>query len=346
MRYATLMLLAVLFMACTGSEAPAGSNEEQVAGPQGAKGDPGIAWKGAWTEGTTYAPNDVVSDNGSTYIALQPNRGTTDVTEFWAPFAMQGAVGPQGPQGLKGAQGSAGLTGPQGFQGLKGDKGDTGAAGPQGVPGIAGAMGPQGLKGNTGNTGATGPQGPKGDTGAAGPQGLKGNTGNTGAVGPAGIMGPQGPQGPQGDPGETLPAAYAMDGTGRIVAPVLGIYNTLITLTETVGATKVAITRDRTTGEPTMLHSLLYFTGPSCTGAAYINTCVESVFRVATTPQITYDVYVMTGAAAQSIGYHSTRTRGSDNCQPYALGGTVTAFPAVKVGSVYNLTPPLRYYFP
>ncbi len=152
----------------TGAQGPAGPTGPQgPQGPQGVQGlkgdtgDAGLSFidRGNFVLNNSYAGNDVVSYNGSSYVALQANNAATtpdvDATN-WALFAAQGAAGP---------------TGPQGVQGLKGDTGDAGATGPQGPQGV------QGLKGDTGDTGATGPQGPQGPQGV---QGLKGDTGDAG----------------------------------------------------------------------------------------------------------------------------------------------------------------------
>ncbi len=147
-------------------------------------GPPGLVWRGAWKNTTSYAINDAVQYQGSAYVAIAANQNTPPPDPLtWSLLAAQGATGPTGAQGPQGLKGDTGATGPQG------PKGDTGATGPQGLKGDTGATGPQGLKGDTG---ATGPQGPKGDTGAIGPQGPKGDTGDTG---------PQGPPGADGVPG-------------------------------------------------------------------------------------------------------------------------------------------------
>lgn len=94
---------------------------------------------------TTYQVNDVAFYQGGSYIAVNintnnpPSVGTTNA--FWAPFALNGAIGPTGSAGPQGADGETGEQGPQGEIGPNGG---------------AGATGP------TGNTGATGPTGPTG----------------------------------------------------------------------------------------------------------------------------------------------------------------------------------------
>lgn len=146
-----------------------GNNRIVVSGRgiQGPKGDTGgMEYLGAWDAETTYAIDEVVLYEGSSYVATAPslNKIPTD-TDFWSVLASEG---PQGPQGETGA------TGPQGPQGI------------QGIQGEVGPQGPQGIQGETGPAGATGPQGAKGDQGI---QGIQGE------------VGPQGPKGEQGDPG-------------------------------------------------------------------------------------------------------------------------------------------------
>jgi hypothetical protein len=138
-----------------------------VAGPQGAAGT-GFNFRAAFDNTASYAANDVVSYNGSSYVAknaTNPGDPAPDSNPNWSLMAQQGAAG---ATGATGASGPIGLTG---------------------VTGAAGAQGPQGL------TGATGP------AGTQGPQGIPGLTGSTGAQGPQGVNGAQGPQGPQGTAG-------------------------------------------------------------------------------------------------------------------------------------------------
>jgi hypothetical protein len=99
-------------------------------GVQGGKGDPGdaglsIVWRGAWDSGTTYALNNGVSFNGSSYIAVAPGAGAQpdNSPASWSLLASvgdQGPVGPQGPAGATGITGPQGVAGPQGPQGPQG----------------------------------------------------------------------------------------------------------------------------------------------------------------------------------------------------------------------------------
>ncbi|MBB5317071.1 hypothetical protein HDF09_001740 [Edaphobacter lichenicola] len=158
------------------------------AGPTGATGaaGTGVNYRNAYVAGTTYAANDAVTFNGSTYISLQSNNtGNSPAAKpaFWSVFAAAGATGPQGIQGV------TGTVGPQGPQGIQGIAGASGPAGP------VGALGPQGLTGATGPQGTTGPVGPIGATGPAGATGAIGPVGATGSAGAIGATGPAGPVG-------------------------------------------------------------------------------------------------------------------------------------------------------
>lgn len=68
----------------------------------------GVAWRGAWVSGTTYAENDGVTYDGSSYRRLIDGDGTTPPssdTTNWELIAAKGdtgAVGPTGPTGPEG----------------------------------------------------------------------------------------------------------------------------------------------------------------------------------------------------------------------------------------------------
>jgi len=159
----------------------------------------GIRYRGAWSSRATYAPLDVVSYGGASYVARVPSTAKTPGSgSYW------GAVALRGLQGSHGAAGAAGVAGPAGA---------AGAAGP------AGAIGPQGPDGLIGLTGLTGPAGPTGPTGPAGMIGLTGLTGPMGQDGPAGPAGATGPQGPAGLTGATGPQGPA-GVLGRVVVSV------------------------------------------------------------------------------------------------------------------------------
>ena len=87
-----------------------------------------MTWRGAWSSAVTYAVRDVVSYDGSSYVATKPQTNVLPLDAgSWAPLSLRGADGAAGPQG------PAGDTGPRGLQG------------PPGMPGPAGPTGPGGL---------------------------------------------------------------------------------------------------------------------------------------------------------------------------------------------------------
>jgi len=67
---------------------------------------------GTYGSGTTYATGDVVTYNGSSYVARQATTGNTPGdTAYWQTLASQGNTGAQGPAGAQGAAGAAGTNG-------------------------------------------------------------------------------------------------------------------------------------------------------------------------------------------------------------------------------------------
>ena len=140
-------------------------------GPAGAKGDKGeagsagagLVYTGAWADATAYAPLDVVTHAGSSYIALLVNTGINpmvDVTATGGYWALLSAKGVDGTAGADGIAGLPGPPGPPGIPGAAGAKGDTGETGAPGVSGTKGDKGDKGEKGDNGNTGPIGPPGP------------------------------------------------------------------------------------------------------------------------------------------------------------------------------------------
>ena len=102
-----------------------------------------IVWRGAWDDGITYAVNDLVAFNGSTYAAAAESVSVQPPSDAntWVLVAAAGVDGAQGPQG------TIGPPGPQGPIGLTGNVGPQGPLGPQGVAGAVGPQGPQGEPG-------------------------------------------------------------------------------------------------------------------------------------------------------------------------------------------------------
>jgi len=172
----------------TGSQGPKGdtgnTGPQGVAGPQGVPG-PATSWRGNYNSGLAYAQNDVVSINGSSWLATgSAPAGTSPPSAPWVLMASAGTNGATGPQGPAGATGATGATGPQGAAGPPGPVGNTGPIGPAGP---VGAQGPTGGAGPTGAQGLPGAQGPQGGVGPQGATGPQGANGPTGPAGPAGI---------------------------------------------------------------------------------------------------------------------------------------------------------------
>jgi hypothetical protein len=106
-------------------------------GQPGADGAPGadgvgFTFKGEW-DGSSYAVNDVVTYQGTTYIMIA-GFGDEDITDTtaWAPLAVKGDKGDKGEDGAAAAAGE---------KGDKGDPGNDGAPGADGQPGSDGADG-------------------------------------------------------------------------------------------------------------------------------------------------------------------------------------------------------------
>jgi len=137
-----------------GAQGPAGpagaTGATGATGPRGLTGAPGapgpagengtsFIFLDAYNPNATYQANDVVTYNGSSYIAILPNGPnpsgpTPDQNPVWGLMAAGGGVGATGPQG------PAGPMGPQGPQGLLGNPGVQGPQGPQGPAGPAGGL--------------------------------------------------------------------------------------------------------------------------------------------------------------------------------------------------------------
>ena len=56
-------------------------------GDTGATGAVGMTFLGAWDSGTNYVVNDVVTDGGSTYIAVTANTGNEPPNAYWSQLA-------------------------------------------------------------------------------------------------------------------------------------------------------------------------------------------------------------------------------------------------------------------
>ena len=230
----------------TGPVGPVGATG--ATGPMGPAGPAsngaGLVYQGAYGVGVTYAVNDVVTYQGSSYISLVAgNRGNTP-----SAGSTQWGLLAQAAVGTTGATGPAGPAGPVGPTGAVGPQGATGATGSAGLPGMVYqgaysaatnyALGDvvlwQGtsytslLGGNRGNTpgesplqwGVLSPQGPTGATGVQGPQGVAGPQGLPGSVGPPGEQGPHGLQGIAGQAGaQGIPGATGAQGLQGPIGP-------------------------------------------------------------------------------------------------------------------------------
>ena len=219
----------------TGPTGATGSSITGPTGPTGATGAPGegFVWMGNWSNLTSYAIDDVVYYDGSSYIAIASNTNQLPTnTMFWSLVANKGTTGPTG------AQGTAGPTGPTGTQGEPGTVGPTGPTGQQGaastVPGPTGPTGSIGLTGPTGaNSTVPGPTGPTGSAGLTGPTGPTGADSTVaGPTGPTGNAGSAGPTGPTGSIGPTGPAG---SGSGDVVGPSVSNDNALVRFDGTTG---------------------------------------------------------------------------------------------------------------
>jgi hypothetical protein len=126
-----------------GEAGPAGPT-----GPQGPKGEPGadglgLRWRGEFDCAATYEPRDVISFEGSAWIANGTIGGCArPPLAPWELLARKGETGAPGPAGAPGQPGVPGLPGP------------TGPTGPQGPTGASGITGYQVVGSGTVSVGA------------------------------------------------------------------------------------------------------------------------------------------------------------------------------------------------
>jgi len=182
--------------AVNGSAADIATLQTTIQALQKAQATLGFTFRGPWAAATVYSAKDVVSEGGSSYIALVANVSVDPAADVGAAGGRWALIAAAGVTGLPGAQGPAGATGAVGPAGPQGPAGLAGAIGPMGPVGLAGPQGPTGAAGAAGPTGPTGLQGLPGPTGSAGPMGSTGATGPAGLVGPTGAAGATGPKGP------------------------------------------------------------------------------------------------------------------------------------------------------
>lgn len=92
-----------------GIQGPAGGTGPQ--GPQGLPGAGAGVWQGEWDVLFDYASGDVVSYEGSTWLAVtNPPVGAVpmELSAYWGLMAAKGDEGEQGIQGDQGIQGEQG----------------------------------------------------------------------------------------------------------------------------------------------------------------------------------------------------------------------------------------------
>lgn len=96
-------------------------------GEMGADGGAGLTWRGSFRDGMTYESGDVVSLDGSAYVAVDTTTQAPPIGYGWELLAArgsQGASGFRGGDGAAGAAGAAGTNGTNGY-GLPGYRSDT-----------------------------------------------------------------------------------------------------------------------------------------------------------------------------------------------------------------------------
>ncbi len=76
----------------------------------------GWSFRGDWSAGLAYRVGDVVTVNGTSYLARQRSKGVTpsSTSTAWRPLALAGAAGATGARGPAGATGNTGPAGPAG----------------------------------------------------------------------------------------------------------------------------------------------------------------------------------------------------------------------------------------
>jgi collagen triple helix repeat protein len=283
----------------TGAVGPQGL--QGIAGTNGTNGTNGTGFnfRNAFDPTATYAVNDVVTFNGSSYTATAasgPNPQTPDLnTSAWGILAQVGAVGPAGANG------------------------NDGAVGPMGPIGLIGPQGAQGSQGLTGATGAQGPQGLTGATGAAGPQGIQGFDGVAGVAGPSGPTGPAGPAGTNGFGGTWSPNGSYSIGQGVMRPNVGGTKGPFFNLTGNVGTDPAADTVNwiYCCGTPTVGYAAFAISGtlPTALGAGATANLETYTFNAA-------DYMTLAGLTISNLsGTITTVTGVTTTCDGFALSG-------------------------
>ena len=118
------LILSLLFLTGCGVSQPSQSSLSTTGpqGPTGPAGTPGLIFLNAYNPAISYVATDVVTYQGSTFVALTSSTGVLPVgspssTADWAVLAQAGANGTPGVAGPVGPPGPVGATGPAGPQG-------------------------------------------------------------------------------------------------------------------------------------------------------------------------------------------------------------------------------------
>ena len=229
--------------------------------------------------------------------------------------------------------------------------------------GCTGGQGPTGQAGPPGQTGSTGQPGPAGQTGQPGPVGPAGATGATGATGAQGPQGPQGPQGVPGTPGQTTGTDSGTAADGGLPSPRVRWVDrngVPVPIVQDYADANVGIQGGFAVIDPNGVvwaampfgsfgawvdanAPYLFYTGPSCTGTAYIDVLLPPryVFRFVTDG--IYRVIPDNAVVASGVTYQSVRdttltctaSAGTvrENAVPYA--STVPATPISKPAQLF-----------
>ena len=204
----------------------------------------GFNFRGPYDATATYAIDDVVTFNGSTYVFVRSSHchpGDTNCTpatdSAWTLIALgfnfRGAFDSSAAYVQNDVVTSNGSTyvcvgGHSGHEHGGLNMCTSPASDPSQYPGEWMVLAAQGAQGATG---PVGPPGPQGVQGPQGPQGPQGQTGPQGLPGVQGVPGPQGQTGPQGPAGpglvsgsiltlpavQTPPAGFTLLGTSALI---------------------------------------------------------------------------------------------------------------------------------
>lgn len=104
-----------------------------------------ISWEGSWALSTSYSTNELVANDGSTYICVDPHTSSAgdepgtgaSWEDYWELVASKGDTGATGATGSTGATGATGPQGPTGATGAQGPQGDPGDDGAPGINGYS-----------------------------------------------------------------------------------------------------------------------------------------------------------------------------------------------------------------